>query len=372
MGKHTLLKLLLFSLILFHCSDAFFIRDFRNLIDSTTKDSPIPKEKQLDPKNTVDANVPPVSPPQSLPKVEKNNNGDNQNGTSKNDTNTPPPVTETAPPPPVTEIAPPPPVPETAPPPPVPETAPPPPVPANAPPPVPKKAEEDVKGKSEGIKLAHSTTNDSCVGLNFCTDDGVLVACISNMDSKHFVVLLQNRGDGTVKVKLRSDYESNLGDVEVDKNKTEKVTIKRIRSESTELTLDAGKGDCVLHAATLVPEQSFFLRLPSYDKILTPVNGAYFLIFTLLVFGGIWGCCCMFRKKRHDEVQYQELEMALPESVSATNVESAEGWDQVWDDDWDDNAAVISPAVRHAGSISANGLTSRSLNKDGWEDNWDD
>ncbi|PNX80656.1 hypothetical protein L195_g036662, partial [Trifolium pratense] len=156
-------------------------RDFRNLIDSTTKDSPIPKEKQLDPKNTVDANVPPVSPPQSLPKVEKNNNGDNQNGTSKNDTNTPPPVTETAPPPPVTEIAPPPPVPETAPPPPVPETAPPPPVPANAPPPVPKKAEEDVKGKSEGIKLAHSTTNDSCVGLNFCTDDGVLVACISNM-----------------------------------------------------------------------------------------------------------------------------------------------------------------------------------------------
>lgn len=44
-------------------------------------------------------------------------------------------------------------------------------------------------------------------------------------DSKNLVVLLRNRGDGSIKVKLRSDYESNLGDVEVDKNKTEKVLV---------------------------------------------------------------------------------------------------------------------------------------------------
>jgi hypothetical protein len=44
-------------------------------------------------------------------------------------------------------------------------------------------------------------------------------------DSKNFIVLLHNRGDGTIKVKLRSDYESNLGDVEVEKNKTEKVLV---------------------------------------------------------------------------------------------------------------------------------------------------
>lgn len=149
------------------------------------------------------------------------------------------------------------------------------------------------------------------------------------------------------------------------------VTIKRIRSESEQLTLNAGKGDCVLHTVTQKPEERFFLRLPSFDKILTPVNGAYFLILTVLVFGVTWACC-MFRKKRNDEVPYQELEMALPESALATNVESAEGWDQVWDDDWDDNVSSKSPTVRHAGSISANGLTSRSLNKDGWEDNWDD
>ena len=300
--------------------------------------------------------------------MEKNNGG-NPNKTN-NTTNTPPP------PPPVLATAPPPPVPATAPPPPVPATAPPPPVPATAPPTVPKKADEkgheEEKGKNEGIKLLHATTNDTCEGRNTCTDAGDMIACISIMDSKYFVVLLQNKGAGIIKVKLGSDFESNLGDVEVDKNKTEKVTIKRNGSKSDQLTLNAGKGDCVLHTTTPIPEAgSSFLRLPSYDKILTPVNGAYFLILTVLVFGGIWGCC-MFRKKRNGEVPYQELEMALPETVSATNVESAEGWDQVWDDDWDDNVAVKSPSVRLAGSISANGLTSRSLNKDGWEDNWDD
>lgn len=365
----------MFSLILFHGSHASFVKDLRKLIDST-KDSPVPEEKKLDPNKNVgvekkndiknDVNIPPVSTPQPLPKVEINN-AENQKETNDKTTNTPPPVSATAPPPPV---------PATAPPPPVPATAPPPPVPATAPPPLPKKKEGkgqvEEKGKNEGIKLAHSTTNDTCAGLKTCRDDGDMVACISNMDSKNFVVLLQNRGGGTIKVKFRSDLESNLGDLEVDKNKTEKVTIKRIKSESTELTLDAGKGDCVLHTVISVPEASFFLRLPSYDKILTPVNGAYFLIFTVIVFAVTWACCCMFKKKPRDEIPYQELEMALPESASATIVESAEGWDQVWDDDWDDNVAVKSPAVRHAGSISANGLTSRSSNKDGWEDNWDD
>ena len=126
----------------------------------------------------------------------------------------------------------------------------------------------------------------------------------------------------------------------------------------------------MLHMVSNIPDENFILRLPSYDKILTPVNGAYFLILMVLVFGGTWACCAC-RKKHRNEVPYQELEMALPESASATNVESAEGWDQDWDDDWDVNVAVKSPAAL-AGSISANGLTSRSSNKDGWENNWDD
>lgn len=126
----------------------------------------------------------------------------------------------------------------------------------------------------------------------------------------------------------------------------------------------------MLPIVTPVPERGTFLRYPSYEKILTPVNGAYFLIIAVLVFGGTLACCKL-RKKRHDGVPYQELEMALPESA-ATNVEMTEGWDQDWDDDWDDNVAVKSPGISRAGSISANGLTARSSNRDGWDNVWED
>ncbi|KAI9074281.1 hypothetical protein K1719_043766 [Acacia pycnantha] len=149
------------------------------------------------------------------------------------------------------------------------------------------------------------------------------------------------------------------------------INVSVSSSEITQLTLRAGQGKCELPLSTPVPEAGIFSHLPPYEKVLTPVNGAYFLIVAVVIFGGTLGFCKL-RKKRHDGVPYQELEMALPESVSATNVEVAEGWDQDWDDNWDEDVAVKSPGRAHAGSISANGLTARSSNRDGWENNWDD
>lgn len=115
------------------------------------------------------------------------------------------------------------------------------------------------------------------------------------------------------------------------------------------------------------------MRLPSYDQLVTPINGAYFLILSVLIFGATWACCKLGKRRREDGpgVPYQELEMGTTETVSATDLETVEGWDQGWDDDWDEDKAVKSPRG-HLGSISANGLTSRSTNKDGWEINWDD
>jgi hypothetical protein len=139
--------------------------------------------------------------------------------------------------------------------------------------------------------------------------------------------------------------------------------------QSSKIILNAGNGKCVLHWDPPVKES--FVRLPTYDKLVTPVNGAYFLILTVLVFGGTWACCKFRKKRHHDGVPYQELEMGLPESVTATNVETAQGWDQGWDEDWDEDNAVKSPG-RLVGSISANGLTSRSSNREGWEDDWND
>ncbi|KAK7294871.1 hypothetical protein RJT34_17768 [Clitoria ternatea] len=352
MGRHMLLPLLLLSLVVFDSSEASFVWELRKLVASDLKDNkpqdshPNPvgetnKGQKGSPSTSTDKDATVSPSPQPLTNVlhendgKKGGNDENNNSGSSS-------------------------------------------VPPLSVPPVPKKdagsvvGDKDKKeenGNAGGIKFSHFTTNDTCNGLNSCTDERSLLACIAKIDSKYLVVLLQNRGDDTIKVKLRTDFENNIGALDVGKNKTEKVNIRRTSGKSTQLTLKAGKGECVLHMVPPIHKGNFFLRLPSFDKILTPVNGAYFLILTVLVFGGTWACC-MFRKRRPDEVPYQELEMALPESVATE--ESAEGWDQGWDDDWDDNVAVKSPVGHHAGSISANGLTSRSSNKDGWENDWDD
>ncbi|XP_054780833.1 uncharacterized protein LOC129288340 [Prosopis cineraria] len=229
----------------------------------------------------------------------------------------------------------------------------------------------DAEGmKSDGQTFSQLNTSANCDRSSAkCRDQGDIVACISEIESKYVVIIVQNGGDSTVKVKLL--MESSIADIEVSEHRNKKINVSVTSSEITKLTLNAGKGECVLHLGTPVPEEGIFFRLPSYEKVLTPINGAYFLIVAVLIFGGTWACC-KFRKKQHDGVPYQELEMALPESVSATNVEIAEGWDQDWDDNWDEDVAVKSPGRPHAGSISANGLTARSSNKDGWENNWDD
>ena len=149
------------------------------------------------------------------------------------------------------------------------------------------------------------------------------------------------------------------------------INVSLTNDKGSKLILNAGNGECVLHMDP-PGERNFVVHFPSYDKLVTPVNGAYFLIFTVLVLGGTWACCKFRKKSHHGGVPYQELEMSMPESVSAINVESAEGWDQGWDDDWDEENAVKSPGGRHVGSISANGLTSRSSNRDGWENDWND
>lgn len=144
--------------------------------------------------------------------------------------------------------------------------------------------------------------------------------------------------------------------------------------KSNKIVLKAGKGECVLQMDPFVSEGNFFMRFPSYEKLVTPINGAYLLIVTVIIFGGMLAFCLVRRRKQRTGggVPYQELEMALPESASATEVVAAEGWDQGWDDDWDGDNAVKSPGGHLVGSISANGLTARSSNKDGWENNWDD
>ncbi|KAA8517543.1 hypothetical protein F0562_017827 [Nyssa sinensis] len=153
-------------------------------------------------------------------------------------------------------------------------------------------------------------------------------------------------------------------------SKIRKINVSLTTGHNTKIVLNAGNGDCVLQTGPLVYGGNILKQLPSYYKLVTPIYGAYFLFLIALIVGGTWACCKFRKRKRHNGIPYQELEMGLPEAASAVNVDTAEGWDQGWDDDWDEEKAVKSPGGRHVGSVSANGLTSRTSNRDGWENDW--
>ncbi|GMH26384.1 hypothetical protein Nepgr_028227 [Nepenthes gracilis] len=235
--------------------------------------------------------------------------------------------------------------------------------------PKPSPSEEKYKGKQVQGPVESS---ESCDGIDMrCSDSKSMTACIQRFDDglKLLVLLIQNQGESNMKVNLTIPNSADKQkEIEILKKQTQKIKVTLDSLGSTKILLNAGNDDCVLHLERPISLGNFIKRLPSDLKLLTPIYGAYFLLAMTLIAGGVWACCKFRRRKRHGEIPYQELEMGMPES--SINAETAEGWDLGWDDDWDEDKAVKSPGPSHPGSISANGLTSRSANRDGWE-NWD-
>ncbi|KAK8485405.1 hypothetical protein V6N13_047120 [Hibiscus sabdariffa] len=214
---------------------------------------------------------------------------------------------------------------------------------------------------------------ETCDGIvSRCEDQSSLIACIKDFGtgSNKIVVLVHNRGGEKINVNLAGPYGASFPKIlGVPGHGTQKINVSLTFSEPGAMVLTAGNGDCILPLDPYVSKIYFFSKLPSYTKLLTPVNGAYFLIVAVVISAGSWACCVFSKSRRHDDgMPYQELEMGMPESMAATNVETAEGWDQVWDDDWDEDKAVRSPV----GGNVANGLTTGSSNRDGWESDWSD
>ncbi|XP_022971211.1 uncharacterized protein LOC111470002 [Cucurbita maxima] len=233
-----------------------------------------------------------------------------------------------------------------------------------------KPLDTNKRNRTEGG--LQSSNREICDGVpdnKKCRDQKKLVACIESniIESKDLAVLVLNKGEDTLDVNVTGG--NFFKGLKILKHHSKRITIPLTTLKDMKLVLNAGNGECVLYTSPLVAGEDLFLHLPSFDQLVTPVNGAYFLILAVLIFGGSWACFKL-RRRQAGGIPYQELEMALPESSSAVKVETAVGWDQGWDDDWDEENAVKSPGGRHIGSISANGLTARP-NKDGWENDWD-
>ncbi|KAJ8753822.1 hypothetical protein K2173_000076 [Erythroxylum novogranatense] len=230
------------------------------------------------------------------------------------------------------------------------------------------KENQKKKGGERSNTDSQPEVAENCTGvLNRCSDQRSLTACI--LSSKQLVILIQNEGEETLKVDLSAPNPAENTSFELSKHTTKKMNLTL--GNGSGIVLKSKYGECRMHLNARTSQGNFYVRLPSYDQLVTPVNGAYFLIVTVVIFGGTWACCMFRKRRRQDEITYQELEMGISESVLANDADTAEGWDQGWDDDWDDGSAVKSPAARHTGSISANGLSSRTSNRDGWDNDWD-
>ncbi|CAN7118504.1 unnamed protein product [Brassica rapa subsp. narinosa] len=229
---------------------------------------------------------------------------------------------------------------------------------------------DDAKGSSESVIV------ETCAGKSkICRTENSLVACTLSIekDSSKWSILVQNEGEESLKAKIVLPVSSSP-DLTLPKHQSQRVNIS-ISVDTNKIILDAGKGECVLH---MYPpqENTLSIHLPSYEKLVTPINGAYFLIVSVVIFGGAWGFCLCRKNRRADDngVPYRELELSGGGTglESVHDVETAD-WDEGWDDDWDENNAVKSPGgAANSARISANGLTARASNRDGWDNDWDD
>ncbi|XP_021723271.1 chromatin assembly factor 1 subunit A-B-like [Chenopodium quinoa] len=233
-----------------------------------------------------------------------------------------------------------------------------------------EKNKEEPKEKAESKPAAPVGSSESCdeIGRR-CQDLKSMTACVKSFDSdsKALVLLIQNKGDISLKVDVSAmSSGSKQKVITVPKLKSKQMEMSLADGGINEITLNAGYGNCVLHVGTPASQGNYFQLLPSYSKFMTPTYGAYLVLVITLIAGGVLGCCWFCKRKAQRDIPYQELELSMPESAVAA--ETVEGWDEVWDDDWDEENAVRSPGGHR---ISANGLTARNSKKDDWED-WDD
>lgn len=232
------------------------------------------------------------------------------------------------------------------------------------------------KGSEGSTTLGSPTDKYACHVPLECHKEE-LVACLqyARNDSKELSLLVQNVGENTLTVEIKVTPPIDINkNIQIAKGNTAKIPIKAMGV--LEIVLNAGAATCSLHPRSSPSEWNLFQQLAPYATHVTPIYGAYFLFVFVVIAGGTWACCKFRRGRRANTViPYQQLEMGAQTQSNSAVVDSntADGWDESWDEDWDEEEAVPQPSAKHStGSVSANGLSSRSPRKDGWDVDWDD
>ncbi|KAJ4767100.1 hypothetical protein LUZ62_077475 [Rhynchospora pubera] len=222
-----------------------------------------------------------------------------------------------------------------------------------------------------------------------CSNEDNWIACLQHPsnDSKEIFLVVGNKGGNNISLDVKSTPSTMLDSKMLNLAGHDFLKVKILISETNhaaDITISAGKSNCILHlkpATATFDWQKPFQQFASYATQLTPIYGAYVLLFAIGISLTTWVCCKFIRGRRRSDSgpAYQQLEMggvqeSQSNSVNADVTNTADGWENGWDDNWDDEEAVLGKPVATSG-VSADGLSSRSYNnhnsKDGWED-WDD
>ncbi|XP_050938743.1 uncharacterized protein LOC103496622 isoform X2 [Cucumis melo] len=213
------------------------------------------------------------------------------------------------------------------------------------------------------------TTEKCDSSYKTCHDLKDLSACLLSAEQAEVeqYLLIQNDGETSLKVNVIVS-DTKYKEIQVPEHHAKKVNISDFPGNSM-IILDAGNGKCIVHVRSLTKNGSIFKQISSYVTHLNLVSGSYLLFSIVFIIGGIWACCKMKTKERHaNGIPYQELELAEHDSSPTNDLEAAEGWDQGWDDDWDESK----PANRSSSDMKANGINSKTSDRNGWENDWDD
>lgn len=261
-----------------------------------------------------------------------------------------------------------------------------------SPPPPPAPVEQDNKANPGSDGKDHGKNNedrkgsvdkfqeDVCKGLAINCSVHDLVGCLRypGTDPKESSILVQNTGTSnlTVQIVAPSSIKTSTNRLVLNKQQNKELNFSTNAMESLPIILITEHGNCTLRTTASFGLDWNIENFPTYATNAAHIYGVYILIFTIVIVGGTWACCKFIRKRRRTDagVPYQQLEMGTQTQISSAEMHgsTADGWEQGWDDDWDDEEAVVRSSDKHPpGIASSNGLTSRSTNKDGWED-WDD
>ncbi|KAL5541282.1 hypothetical protein UlMin_042504 [Ulmus minor] len=215
------------------------------------------------------------------------------------------------------------------------------------------------------------SSGDDCYSSINCVDEeNKMVAClrVPGNDSPHLSLLIQNKGNKTLAVKIIApDFvQLDRTKVRVNKKDNERVQVS-IGDGGTDslIVLATGNGKCSLDFRDLIGHGSS----PKFAYISLPTRRPFtFLFFSaLLILVLAWGYIRR-RKLSYNRFMYQKLDVGLPFSFDGkSKLEDNDGWDESWGDDWNDEETPRTPS-KPSPSLSSKRLASRRLSKEGRKD----